>query len=69
MVVLHGLTGGSHESYIVDILSKVTKPKDAKDPKSLGLGWRGVVVTFRGCAGTPVTSNKLYQYVTIIHKK
>ncbi|KAL8284268.1 hypothetical protein RQP46_005017 [Phenoliferia psychrophenolica] len=60
LVVLHGLTGGSHESYVVDILSKITKPKDPKNPDGPGLGWRGCVVNFRGCAGAPVTSKKLY---------
>ncbi|KAI5474701.1 alpha/beta hydrolase, carboxylesterase [Pseudohyphozyma bogoriensis] len=55
LVVCHGLTGGSHESYVVDILSRITKPVSEG-----GLGWRGCVVNFRGCAGTRVTSKQLY---------
>ncbi|KAM0755757.1 AB-hydrolase YheT [Meredithblackwellia eburnea MCA 4105] len=74
LVTLHGLTGGSHESYVIDVLSKITRPrysttsssaaeekqKSKNDPEGLGLGWRGCVVNFRGCAGTPLTSSKLY---------
>ena len=63
LVVLHGLTGGSHESYVIDILGKVSKQKDPENPDGFGLGWRGCVVNFRGCAGTPVTSKQLYQFV------
>ncbi|SCV68924.1 BQ2448_1944 [Microbotryum intermedium] len=55
LVVCHGLTGGSHESYVRDVLMRVTKPKYQG-----GLGWRGLVLNSRGCAGTPVTSAKLY---------
>ncbi|OXG51937.1 anon-23da protein [Cryptococcus neoformans] len=55
VVVCHGLTGGSHESYVRNILAWVTKPKEDG-----GLGGRGVVVNFRGCAGVPVTSCQLY---------
>lgn len=38
-VVCHGLTGGSHESYVRNILAWVAKPKEDG-----GLGGRGVVV-------------------------
>ncbi|WVQ80965.1 hypothetical protein IAT38_003072 [Cryptococcus sp. DSM 104549] len=55
VVVCHGLTGGSHESYVRNILSWVIKPKSEG-----GLGGRGVVVNFRGCAGVPVTSCQFY---------
>ncbi|KIR31098.1 anon-23da protein [Cryptococcus deuterogattii MMRL2647] len=55
VVVCHGLTGGSHESYVRNILAWVAKPKEEG-----GLGGRGVVVNFRGCAGVPVTSCQLY---------
>lgn len=44
VVVMHGLTGGSHESYVRDVLSKACAPVDRG-----GLGYRGVVVNFRGC--------------------
>lgn len=68
LVTLHGLTGGSHESYCIDVLSRVTRKVERG-----GLGWRGVVVNFRGCAGTEVTGldgvpKKLYQFVSPISK-
>ncbi|CAL1704788.1 unnamed protein product [Somion occarium] len=55
VVVLHGLTGGSHESYVRAILAPACTPVEKG-----GLGYRGVVVNFRGCAGVPVTSPQLY---------
>ncbi|GAA5952007.1 hypothetical protein JCM21900_000113 [Sporobolomyces salmonicolor] len=55
LVVSHGLTGGSHESYVRNILTVVTRPKEEG-----GLGWRGAVVNSRGCANTPITSPILY---------
>ncbi|KAL1741532.1 Alpha/Beta hydrolase protein [Schizophyllum fasciatum] len=55
IVVKHGLTGGSYEAYVRSILYTATKPKSEG-----GLGYRAVVCNFRGCAGTPVTSQQLY---------
>lgn len=55
VVVQHGLTGGSHEPYVRAILRPACAPVEEG-----GLGYRAVVVTFRGCAGVPVTSPKLY---------
>ncbi|KAK4058606.1 hypothetical protein OIO90_000050 [Microbotryomycetes sp. JL221] len=55
LVIAHGLTGGSHESYVRDVLAKITKPKDEG-----GMGWRGAVVNSRGCAGMKCTNNVLY---------
>ncbi|KAJ7685180.1 Alpha/Beta hydrolase protein [Mycena polygramma] len=55
IVVLHGLTGGSYESYVRSILVPACKPVEEG-----GLGYRAVVVNFRGCAGVPVTSPQLY---------
>ncbi|GBE81054.1 AB-hydrolase YheT [Sparassis latifolia] len=55
VVALHGLTGGSHEAYVRTILAPVCAPV-----KQGGLGYRGVVVNFRGCAGVPITSPQLY---------
>jgi len=55
VVVLHGLTGGSHESYVRAILAPVCTPIEEG-----GLGYRGIVVNFRGCAGVPITSPQLY---------
>lgn len=55
VVCLHGLTGGSHESYVRNCFAHLTKPKDQG-----GLGYRAIVVNFRGCANVPVTSPQLY---------
>ncbi|TFK54905.1 AB-hydrolase YheT [Heliocybe sulcata] len=55
IVVMHGLTGGSHEAYVRSILAPACTPVDKG-----GLGYRAMVVNFRGCAGTPVTSPQLY---------
>ncbi|EIW85205.1 AB-hydrolase YheT [Coniophora puteana RWD-64-598 SS2] len=55
IVVLHGLTGGSYESYVRAILAPACSPLSEQ-----GLGYRAVVVNFRGCAGVPLTSPQLY---------
>ncbi|KAH7889715.1 AB-hydrolase YheT [Phlebopus sp. FC_14] len=55
VVVTHGLTGGSHESYVRAILAPACLPISEG-----GLGYRAVVVNFRGCAGVPITSPQLY---------
>ncbi|KAJ7449786.1 Alpha/Beta hydrolase protein, partial [Mycena latifolia] len=55
IVVFHGLTGGSYESYVRSILAPACRAVEDG-----GLGYRAVVVNFRGCAGTPVTAPQLY---------
>ncbi|RPD70517.1 AB-hydrolase YheT [Lentinus tigrinus ALCF2SS1-7] len=55
LFVAHGLTGGSHESYVRAVLSRVTPDKSAG-----GLGFRAVVLNFRGCNGSPVVTPRLY---------
>ncbi|ORX78855.1 AB-hydrolase YheT [Basidiobolus meristosporus CBS 931.73] len=51
VVILHGLTGGSHESYVRQVVESMTQ----------GPGqFRTVVVNFRGCADTQLTSTQLY---------
>ncbi|KAG8954249.1 hypothetical protein FRC04_000472 [Tulasnella sp. 424] len=55
IVVLHGLSGGSQESYIRSILATACAPKSEG-----GLGARAVVVNFRGCCGVPLTSPQFY---------
>ncbi|KAF9514146.1 hypothetical protein BS47DRAFT_1343474 [Hydnum rufescens UP504] len=55
IVVQHGLTGGSYEPYIRSILARACAPKSDG-----GLGFRAIVVNFRGCAGVPVTSPQFY---------
>ncbi|CAG8699259.1 19625_t:CDS:2 [Rhizophagus irregularis] len=51
IVVLHGLTGGSHESYIRCILDILVNPPH---------NYRAVVINFRGCAESDITSPRLY---------
>ncbi|KAJ7931589.1 AB-hydrolase YheT [Mycena leptocephala] len=55
IVVQHGLTGGSHEPYVRAILAPACTPVQQG-----GLGYRAVVVNFRGCSGVPITSPKFY---------
>ncbi|KAI0640880.1 AB-hydrolase YheT [Trametes meyenii] len=55
IVAFHGLTGGSNEAYVRSIIAPATTSS-----QDGGLGYRAVVVNFRGCAGTPVTSEQLY---------
>ncbi|KAH7882559.1 AB-hydrolase YheT [Phlebopus sp. FC_14] len=55
VVVMPGMTGGSHAGYLRAILAPACLPV----PKG-GLGYRGVVVNFRGCAGVQITSPQLY---------
>ncbi|KAJ7155988.1 Alpha/Beta hydrolase protein [Mycena crocata] len=55
IVVLHGLTGGSYESYVRSILVPACRAVEEG-----GLGYRAVVVNYRGCAGVPVSSPQLY---------
>lgn len=51
LVVLHGLSGGSHEIYVRHILN----PLIADDSN-----WEAVVVNSRGCAQTKVSTGVLY---------
>ncbi|PPQ78077.1 hypothetical protein CVT25_015611 [Psilocybe cyanescens] len=55
VIVQHGLTGGSYEPYVRAILSRACAPVEEG-----GLGYRAVVINFRGCAGVPITSPLLY---------
>ncbi|KAJ7170746.1 AB-hydrolase YheT [Mycena crocata] len=55
IVVQHGLTGGSHEPYVRAILAPACTPIELG-----GLGYRAIVVNFRGCSGVPITSPKFY---------
>ncbi|KAF9922385.1 hypothetical protein FBU30_007477 [Linnemannia zychae] len=50
LVLLHGLTGGSHESYIRALVETMTKVH----------GYRCVVFNARACANTELTSAQLY---------
>ncbi|ORY15457.1 Alpha/Beta hydrolase protein [Clohesyomyces aquaticus] len=49
LICLHGLTGGSHEVYLRQVIAPL-----------LDAGWAACVVNSRGCAGTKITSPELY---------
>ncbi|KAF5315695.1 hypothetical protein D9611_004676 [Ephemerocybe angulata] len=55
VIVQHGLTGGSYEPYVRAVLSHA-----CASVAEGGLGYRAVVINFRGCAGIPITSPRLY---------
>ncbi|RDB26983.1 hypothetical protein Hypma_005045 [Hypsizygus marmoreus] len=55
VVVLHGLTGGSQESYVHSILTPLCRSRSQG-----GLGYRAVVLNSRGCGGVPITSPRFY---------
>ncbi|CDO78054.1 Carbohydrate-Binding Module Family 1 protein [Trametes cinnabarina] len=55
LFVAHGLTGGSHEAYIRALLARAIPSK-----QSGGLGFRAIVLNFRGCNGSPVVTPRLY---------
>lgn len=50
LIILHGLSGGSHEIYVRHILK----------PLCYEQGWAACVVNFRGCAKSKVSSPMLY---------
>jgi predicted alpha/beta-fold hydrolase len=49
LILLHGLTGGSHESYIQDVIEGVSP-----------FGLHCLVFNFRGCSDTQITTPQLY---------
>ncbi|KAJ1550686.1 hypothetical protein HK096_005586, partial [Nowakowskiella sp. JEL0078] len=62
IILMHGLTGGSHETYIQDLVESLVHT-DHQYFESTNLkvrNYRTVVVNFRGCAGTRLTSPRLY---------
>lgn len=52
VVVLHGLSGGSHELYLRHVLAPLVRKE--------GLPWKACVVNARGCAMAKVTSKILF---------
>lgn len=49
LVCLHGLTGGSHEVYLRQVVAPVTAS-----------GWEACVITARGCAMSKITTPQLF---------
>ncbi len=50
LVVLHGLTGGSHEAYVRRLVDWAHRQ----------YGWRAAVINYRGCNGVPLTTPQSY---------
>jgi uncharacterized protein len=55
LVVLHGLSGGSHELYLRHAIAPLLKPDKNGDVR-----WEVCVVNSRGCAKSKITSSVLY---------
>ncbi|KAL1915911.1 uncharacterized protein VTP21DRAFT_6299 [Calcarisporiella thermophila] len=51
LMVLHGVSGGSGESYVMELVSKLIKPP---------YNYRTVVFNYRGCARTELLTPQLY---------
>lgn len=49
VIILHGLTGGSDEDYLQDLIVELTRLK-----------YNSVVMNYRGCASSPVITPQLY---------
>lgn len=49
LVVLHGLSGGSHENYLREVLRPIVEA-----------GWEACVINSRGCAESKITTGVLY---------
>jgi uncharacterized protein len=55
LVVLHGLSGGSHELYLRHALAPLLAPD-----KNGAVRWEACVINSRGCAQSKITSSVLY---------
>lgn len=61
LLMLHGLSGGSYETYLRHVVEPLVAPT-AKG-KSAGISggdWEVLVVNSRGCAGSKITTSMLY---------
>ncbi|RKP26823.1 Alpha/Beta hydrolase protein [Syncephalis pseudoplumigaleata] len=60
-IVVTGLTGGSQEDYVRSLLTRLTLAHVADDEHGTHAPvCRGVVMNFRGCANTRITTPRLY---------
>lgn len=50
LIVLHGMSGGSSEAYVRDVLASLTRNEE----------WAACVLISRGCARSKITSRLLY---------
>lgn len=60
IVALHGISGGSHELYLRQVLDPLVTGAPTSRGGETGPAWDAVVVNARGCANAPVTSSKLF---------
>lgn len=62
LVTLHGLSGGSYETYLRHVLEPLVKfsPQGDKAGGLSGGEWEALVVNSRGCAGSKITTSILY---------
>jgi predicted alpha/beta-fold hydrolase len=60
-IVVTGLTGGSQEAYVCSLLEQLTlvEPHQRDDTEQQPV-CRGVVMNFRGCGNTSITTPRLY---------
>lgn len=62
LIMLHGLSGGSYETYLRHVLEPMVE-SNAAGEKAGGISggeWEAIVVNSRGCAGSKITSSILY---------
>lgn len=59
LVILHGLSGGSHELYLRAAIAPLLVPDADADPDT-NPRWEACVVNSRGCANSHITTNLLY---------
>lgn len=62
LICLHGLSGGSYETYLRHVIAPLVAPSIA-GAKAGGLSggeWEVLVVNSRGCAGSKITNSMLY---------
>lgn len=77
LILLHGLSGGSHESYVRAVVDDISFGKATTTPEENAKGaFDCVVLNSRGCARTPITTPQLFcgvwtddirRFVRIIH--
>lgn len=61
LIVLHGLAGGSYETYLRHVIAPLVRQTDGPHTGGISGGdWEALVVNSRGCAGSKLTTPLLY---------
>lgn len=64
LITLHGLSGGSYETYLRHVLEPLVRAAPENDKAATtgisGGEWEALVVNSRGCAGSKITTSILY---------